>query len=571
MEKIRVQCYSYQINHGPPSANTFVTFSMGNSAKSQQQEVSFPQQSISRYTRLCQQRNGIKGFYVGDHSKTGEKCHLICADQRFLQRPFFYCCPHEYRMDYDLRLCKLYNVNQPNKVNGMLFTHHRHDSSVNVQPYFNYNNRPTIAPQRPKQIIDNLIRSCEPGVHYKSHPTKCTHYLHCTFGMVYTDQVCPMNLWWNDEMKYCDIKENSSCEKKRIQSKHSNINKNVNFIESNNLFNQNEPNKQYGIKGSKPIRCQNKWQANFYRRKYGIECGNNFSNEKGKTVFGQRKRKPFWHLGVKGVEHNYGDTKRPQIPKTTIGLRPTLRPTTTTVVVFDKTTPIEIETLVPSDHVTTTKSTIDNTISTNKFTEKELTTRIPTTVPINPSTFPNNDDTQDTTVSRAPTTLTTQNPSTLPFTSIDQITQTKEIVETTFTNKDTTITKIPNDETTTPTSATFTEIPVLPTQLPLVNTTSPIITTSTVDSTTFTLTLEENGRCLELGQRFKDPEDCQCYFECQLNRRITRNCCPEGLLFNQVEARSSSNDYNLDESEGENPVCDLPENVMCKTIIQIKS
>ena len=71
---------------------------------------------------------------------------------------------------------------------------------------------------------------------------------------------------------------------------------------------------------------------------------------------------------------------------------------------------------------------------------------------------------------------------------------------------------------------------------------------------------------------YKDDEDCQCFYECQFNKRLTRNCCPDGLFFNQIDYEPSINGTDMsDESESETAYCDLIENVDCKTIIQVIS
>ncbi|OTF75971.1 hypothetical protein BLA29_002340 [Euroglyphus maynei] len=77
------------------------------------------------------------------------------------------------------------------------------------------------------------------------------------------------------------------------------------------------------------------------------------------------------------------------------------------------------------------------------------------------------------------------------------------------------------------------------------------------------LIFEEDAYCYEPTARYKDDEDCQCFYECQFNKRLTRNCCPDGLFFNQMDYEPSVNGTDmLDESsESETAYCDLIENV----------
>lgn len=98
-----------------------------------------------------------------------------------------------------------------------------------------------------------------------------------------------------------------------------------------------------------------------------------------------------------------------------------------------------------------------------------------------------------------------------------------------------------------------------------------IATENPITTTLKPLVLEENFPCYEPTSRYRDTEDCQCFYECEFNHRLTRNCCSDGLFFNQLEYKPSVNGTELDESELDNPYCDLIENIDCKTIIQVRN
>ena len=93
-------------------------------------------------------------------------------------------------------------------------------------------------------------------------------------------------------------------------------------------------------------------------------------------------------------------------------------------------------------------------------------------------------------------------------------------------------------------------------------------TTPVTNSTNPAVILEENETCYVPTSRFKDDNDCQCFYECQFNLKLTRNCCSNGLVFNQIDYKPGDSESSLEESE-EQAMCDLPENVQCKDRIQV--
>lgn len=82
------------------------------------------------------------------------------------------------------------------------------------------------------------------------------------------------------------------------------------------------------------------------------------------------------------------------------------------------------------------------------------------------------------------------------------------------------------------------------------------------------LIFEEDSECYEPFSRYKDPEDCQCFYRCELDYRFTRNCCPDESYFNQLQFEPSIN--GTESATNEDSYCDIIENVDCKTIIQVE-
>ena len=216
--------HPYSTSHHYSHSNLPSSFLTSPQHQPQQQSSHY---SKNRYDRLCQRSDGLKGFHIGHHTQTKEQCYYICADHRYLRRPFYYCCPTDYRMDYDLRLCVLKQPTTtttttttvaPTALKRRLTGKER--NRLNFPHYYWDNDLPSrSSPNPPIPTVENPMGKCKPGdPMYKSHPSKCNHYLQCVFNLVYIDMKCPMNLWWNDKIKFCDIKRNSICYKPKEPS-----------------------------------------------------------------------------------------------------------------------------------------------------------------------------------------------------------------------------------------------------------------------------------------------------------------------------------------------------------------
>ena len=493
--------------------------------------------SQNRFDRICSRSDGLKGFPVGVTSKTNEQCYYLCSTgRRFLSRPFYFCCPSGFTMDYDKRLCvevlstpQTATTAAPPAIKRVL------------TPDMDWSKRRrtgSAGPSNFKSGTEKPMGRCVPGMPSRAHPSKCDHYLQCVFDAYYIDMKCPANLAWNDRRKYCDAKRYSTCEDKNgevyagdyeIQRRNRKHNtappppppSDREYDESHysgvKIIRPINPTRERVLQVPRPlgttttttirpevmqIQCTNRFQEAFYRRRYGIDCRRggavkSKTNEEGgepelawpeKTAYGRRRKKPFWwsfggNKGVKGVKGSGGggdeeeDTKSGTKSGTKTGIkRPPVKSRPTTVITTTTTTTTEapFEMTTEATPEPTTRFSRPTTIANSQVTES--TDSQETQVTEDDDTMTTN---RRTTIRNTPTTPSVITTVQLPETTASEVFTRRPPTTTIFT----TITNPPTTAKQLPELTTEFTVPTIKDQSTVPPTTT-VLTTTVVPPTT---------------------------------------------------------------------------------------
>ncbi|UXI14098.1 hypothetical protein NH340_JMT00041 [Sarcoptes scabiei] len=538
MNMVRTKCFSIAMPYHCPTITINLIFFLFNRAyliaSSSFSSIETSNTRLYPYLqqpfqRICLTTN-LKGFYVGKTNE-GKHCYYVCPEnsQRLPEIPVRYlCCSPQYSMDFKTRICVLTRTiaTSPNNSFG---------SSKSVSKYCRYGS-------------------------IKAHPYNCQLYYRCLFNAKYVLMKCPNGLNFNPILKICDI--SSGCVKNRsvsIKSKQQIYSGQRKISTNQNRFNE-KSSKFSKIAIEKETLKPNISEISIKKNSKSFN-----SHKSVPKKFFKKNQNQNLSKGTKSIRNKF-DVKLTNRKKSSKKSQ--------------STTSVPILTSYPTgnssrdnnnnlDFTTTPATTNFKKLETNKptFTTEtitEETTKVERDYSTSDSSM-HNENGRESTIpydSMESSTIVELDTSTTPA-NIESIETTANLSLDQSEISTTSTTPIPL-ETETTNEAEYFETTIHPT-----TSTEDLLPIDEEDGETRKrndLIFEEDSECYEPFSRYKDPEDCQCFYRCELDYRFTRNCCPDESYFNQLQFEPSIN--GTESATNEDSYCDIIENVDCKTIIQ---